>query len=148
MRVAGGAKISGLGIQGFATSAAASFSNQNLALASGSHAGFPWAGNGANGFLAFEFKATQAGPQYYGWAQVKNTDGGPWNDFELLGYAYSDNPNFLTGQTTTPEPATLGLLAMGAHMGLYGGLREESRKESRPSCSSVGRLAWYFVIRF
>ncbi len=46
---------------------------------------------------------------------MKNTDGGPWNDYELISYAYSNDPNFITGQTTaTPEPATMGLLALGA----------------------------------
>ena len=121
-KLAAGLKIATQNIAGYATAAARSFDTQTLGFAKG--AAGPWSGSGTTGFLAFEFKTTPTGPQLYGWAKVQNTDGGPWNDLELISYAYSDNANFQTGQTAaiTPEPATLGLLAMGA-VGLLAALR-------------------------
>ena len=75
---------------------------------------------GTTGFLAFEFKL--GATQEYGWARLTNIPnsngrGGNTsnvNDIKIVDLAYSDSPNFLTGQTAVPEPATAGLLALGA----------------------------------
>ncbi len=84
-------------------------------LAAGSnHAPFGWAGTGTVGFLAFEF--TLGTTPEYGWIQIKNLGnvngrGGnsPYvNDLELIDYAYSDDPNFATGQTAPPTAWTGG----------------------------------------
>lgn len=77
----------------------------------------PWAGRGL-GFLGLEF--TISGQVYFGWAQLDVEDldretGG--YDGELIGYAYETTPNqgLLAGEGNgTPEPGTLGLLALGS----------------------------------
>ena len=139
-REASGAKISGLGIWGHATTASRGYPAQQGWLADGSNAAYKWAGNGTTGFLAFEFKASNlvTGPEYYGWAKVENTDGGPWNDLELLGYAYSDNPNFQTGQTvaTARTGDIESLLAMGSVSNLLALLEDPQSKLAAMPTSS------------
>ncbi len=69
-------------------------------------------------FLGIEFN--QGGADHFGWARVgilttKNGVGSRGS--EVTGFAYETNPNqgIAAGQTTeaTPEPATVGLLAVG-----------------------------------
>ncbi len=75
---------------------------------------------GTTGFLAFEFKL--GATQEYGWVRLTNIPnsngrGGNTpnvNDINVVDLAYSDDPNFKTGQTAVPEPATVGLLALGS----------------------------------
>ena len=61
------------------------------------------------------------GQSHYGWAELDvvagRSAGGPFVDATLLGYAYDTvaNQAILAGQTSsTPEPGTLGLLALGS----------------------------------
>jgi hypothetical protein len=89
----------------------------NIDMASLNQGGnFKWGGAaGLTGFLGFEF-SINSGPEMYGWVQLENTTGSPKNGLEILGYAYSTDPTFVTGQTMAPvpEPASLALLATGA----------------------------------
>jgi hypothetical protein len=83
----------------------------------------PWA-YGASGFLGFQFQID--GQAHYGWAEVFATpgSGGPSYRGEVRGYAYNTVPNqpIRAGQTSDgdlvgeipPQPASLGLLALGA----------------------------------
>lgn len=64
------------------------------------------------GFIGFKFNGG-AGVEY-GWAKV-TMDGSPENGFTIVSYAWADNGTSITaGQTAVPEPASLGLLALGA----------------------------------
>jgi len=68
-----------------------------------------WSANGT-GFLGFEFN-TGAGEEY-GWARV-TMSGGYMHNMTLVDYAYGTPGQAITaGQV--PEPASLGLLALGA----------------------------------
>ncbi len=68
-----------------------------------------------NAFVGFEFN-NGAGVQY-GWARLK-MGGSPFNNFELLDYAYGDpGDTIVAGQTsegTAPTLESLGGLALGA----------------------------------
>jgi PEP-CTERM motif len=75
------------------------------------------------GYLGFEFSS--AGRQHFGWALLNVTSPIPLNGgnftAQLTQYAYDTTPGetILAGQTSNatspvPEPATLGLLALGA----------------------------------
>jgi hypothetical protein len=68
---------------------------------------------GAN-YLGFVFAGT-GGPQA-GWAQIATTANASGSSFEVLDYAYENDPNVSinAGQTVTPEPSTISLLALGA----------------------------------
>jgi len=82
------------------------------------------------GFLGFEFNL--GGGEQYGWARVNMTSGQKFNNFKLVDYAYGTVGQAITvGQTATPEPASLSLLAFGA-VGLLvdRGLR---RRKPRPA---------------
>jgi len=80
--------------------------------------------NRASGFLGFEFQID--GQAHYGWAEVLITGGDALEPFRgvVKGYAYDTVPNqpILAGQKIDgdwigeipPQPATLGLLALGA----------------------------------
>jgi hypothetical protein len=78
----------------------------------------PWRGN-ASGFLGLEFQID--GRAHYGWAAVHMTSS---ISGVITAYAYNTVPNqpILAGQTSDedligeipPQPATLGLLALGA----------------------------------
>jgi hypothetical protein len=65
------------------------------------------------GFIGFRF-AGVSGIEY-GWARV-TMNGGPGNGFTIVDYAWGDvGQAIVAGQTTAvPEPASLGLLAVGA----------------------------------
>ena len=81
-------------------------------------------GNVGDKFLGLRF--TINGQAHYGWAEfdmvgfVDPIFGGAYLDTTLLGYAYDTVPNqpIAAGSTTsfsaTPEPGTLGLLALGS----------------------------------
>jgi hypothetical protein len=62
----------------------------------------------STGYLGLEFEGTD-GQVHYGWAFFDGLD-------NLEGAAYNSLPDqqILAGQTTTPEPGTLGLLALGS----------------------------------
>jgi hypothetical protein len=98
--------------------------------------------NVTNGYLGLKFKIN--GKTHYGWARLTVTDKNAVITAVLTGYAYETIPNktIVAGQTKgpgdisieqadaaltvpTPEPAMLGLLAMGAP-GLSIWRREES----------------------
>jgi hypothetical protein len=66
-------------------------------------------------YLGLEFEI--AGQEHYGWARFDVTNGPDISiDAVLTGYAYNTVPNqgLLAGQGQTPEPGTLGLLALGS----------------------------------
>jgi hypothetical protein len=69
-----------------------------------------------NAFVGFKF-SNGAGVQY-GWARLTMSDGSPFNDFELVDYAYGDpGDTIVAGQTSDGTPSTLqslGGLALGA----------------------------------
>jgi len=107
----------------------------------------PWA-NVRNRYLGFKFK--YGGRTHYGWARLNVTAGRHREITALLtGYAYETIPNrpIVTGQTTdglsnegahfgairfpTPQPATLGILALGSPgLSIW-------RKEQRESCNET-----------
>jgi len=84
----------------------------------------PWV-NGGSGFLGLEFQIN--GKAHYGWAEVTVPHSGACPGFMgvVMGYAYNTMPNqpILADQRSDedtiggipPRPATLGLLALGAH---------------------------------
>jgi PEP-CTERM motif len=64
------------------------------------------------GFIGFRFNG--GGGMEYGWARV-NMDGTSLNGFTVVDYAWADvGTSIRAGQTTIPEPSSLGLLAVGA----------------------------------
>lgn len=84
-------------------------------------------GNAGDKFLGLRFDIN--GQAHYGWAEfdvvgfVNPIFGGAFLDATLLGYAFDTVPNqaiaagkttFSTTFSTTPEPGTLGLLALGS----------------------------------
>jgi hypothetical protein len=85
----------------------------------------PWK-NDTSGFLALEFQID--GQAHYGWAEVfvATFESGGFTEYRgvVKGYAYNTVPNkpMRAGQTSdrdligeiAPQPATLGLLALGA----------------------------------
>jgi hypothetical protein len=75
----------------------------------------PWV-NASSKFLGLEF--TLNGEIHFGWAQlsVPAEGRGFMPVLHLEGYAYNTVPDasIFAGQTAVPEPATLGLLALGA----------------------------------
>ena len=78
--------------------------------------------NGGNGFLGLEFQI--GGQVHYGWAEVFVAGPPPTYYGQVTGYAYNTVPNqpIRAGQKSNtdviggipPQPATLGLLALGA----------------------------------
>jgi hypothetical protein len=70
--------------------------------------------NSGTGFIGFEFNGGSG--IEYGWARVTMNSGTPVNTFTLVDYAWADTGTaIVTGQiTAVPEPASLGLLALGA----------------------------------
>ena len=75
--------------------------------------------NVTNKFVGLDISVN--GQDHYGWAELNvvtgRSMGGPFVDATLLGYAYDTvgNQAILAGQTSsTPEPGTLGLLALGS----------------------------------
>ncbi|HEV2176535.1 MAG TPA: PEP-CTERM sorting domain-containing protein [Terriglobia bacterium] len=71
--------------------------------------------NVTNGYLGLEFLIN--GQEHFGWARLDVMNGsGVSIDTLLTGYAYNTvaGQQILAGQTTTPEPGTLGLLALGS----------------------------------
>ncbi len=97
----------------------------NATMVSGGYdnANAHWFGVGT-GFLGFKFN-NGAGDEY-GWARVTINHAQNWR-FTLVDYAYGTVGQAITaGQTATPEPASLALLAVGA-VGLLA-LRKKSNK--------------------
>jgi len=83
-----------------------------------------WTTN-STGFLGFEFN-TGAGEQY-GWARI-TMSGGFKHEMEVVDYAYgTPGQVIVAGQEVTPEPASLGLLAIGA-LGLLAARRGRKGK--------------------
>jgi len=82
------------------------------------------------GFLGFEFN--QGAGEQYGWVRVNMTSGAPLNAFKVVDYAYGTVGQAITvGEEAAPvpEPASLGLLAIGA-IGLLAVRRGGKRKIS------------------
>lgn len=83
----------------------------------------PWAGKGsALGFLGIELNDSNFQP-HFGWAELRiqphiSMDGKEGYDGTVIGYAYQtvSNESIRAGQGNlgTPEPGTLGLLALGS----------------------------------
>jgi PEP-CTERM motif len=74
------------------------------------YANSQWTAAGT-GFIGFRFNAG-SGTQF-GWARI-TMDGAPGNTFSLVDYAWGDIGQVITaGQTSVPEPGSLGLLALG-----------------------------------
>lgn len=63
------------------------------------------------GFIGFRFNGGSG--IEYGWARV-TMNGSPGNAFTLVDYAWGDTGTAVTAGQTVPEPASLGLLAVGA----------------------------------
>jgi len=94
-----------------------------LAYRTCSASGGPWA-NATDKFLGLEFQVD--GKEHFGWAELSVTGSGCAITATLEGYAYNTVPGepILAGQTheleaflaprPAPQPATLGLLALGA----------------------------------
>ncbi len=83
-------------------------------------------GSAGTGFIGFRFKT--GGNLEYGWARV-TMGGGPSNHITLDDYAYTTGTtptSFKTG--AVPEPASLGLLAVGA-VGLLAFRAAKKREE-------------------
>lgn len=73
------------------------------------HSKFEAAGTG---FIGFRFNGGSG--IEYGWARV-TMNGAPGNGFTVVDYAWGDvGTAIVAGQTAVPEPASLGLLAVGA----------------------------------
>jgi PEP-CTERM motif len=82
----------------------------------------PWAQPAMNGYLGLVFNLS--GQKHYGWARLNSTcflGSGDLVNAMLTGYAYNTIPGqgIFAGQTAadgvaTPEPGTLGLLALGS----------------------------------
>lgn len=73
-----------------------------------------WSPTGGSAYLGFYFDAGSG--KQAGWAQIATTANAAGSSFELLSYAYENDPNtaILAGQTVpTPEPGTMTLLALG-----------------------------------
>ncbi len=88
----------------------------NRMASNGLHGKWKTAGTG---FLGFEFNP--GGGVEYGWARVTIGGGGTkaYSKMTLVDYAYGTPGQAITaGQTAVPEPASLGLLAVGA-VGLF-----------------------------
>ncbi|HEY6290483.1 MAG TPA: PEP-CTERM sorting domain-containing protein [Terriglobia bacterium] len=85
------------------------------------------------------------GQDHYGWAELNvvagRSAGLPFVDATLLGYAYDTvaNQTILAGQTSsTPEPATLGLLALGSLGLAFRRRRKAATVEQDSSCKAHG----------
>ncbi len=104
LRLAFGDKI---GSQSFGFSARM-LSAAFLSLAKGS-----W--DNKSGYLGFEY-FDNAGLAHFGWAKMSVSVTSSRITGNLRGYAYDTvaGETIFAGQTTTPEPGTLGLLALGA----------------------------------
>jgi hypothetical protein len=75
----------------------------------------PWAGIGKNGYFGVRFVIGDE--THYGWIAAHNIAGHGGDLISISGWAYENDPDksIGAGQTsTTPEPATLGLLALGS----------------------------------
>ena len=73
-----------------------------------------WPANGDSSYLGFYFDAGSG--KQAGWAQIATTADAAGSSFEILSYAYENDPNtaILAGQTVpTPEPGTMTLLGLG-----------------------------------
>lgn len=76
----------------------------------------PWATrtNNTQGFGAFRFDYSYApGTYYYGWAQLTYNNGNQ-HSLTLENFAWNDTANQAITTAAVPEPAGLGLLALGA----------------------------------
>lgn len=103
-----------LGAAGGQVLSALGFNPANYFNTMAYHGGFTYSqflGQGV-GMVGFNFISPAEGTLHYGWARVNMTSGAPKNDMTLVDWAYSDQAGFLAGQV--PEPASLGLLAVGA----------------------------------
>jgi hypothetical protein len=86
-----------------------------LAISGGKYSSHWLGGPGTTGFVGFEFNGG-AGAQY-AWARILLDTGPNKNYFTLVDYAWGDPGDiFNAGDLTpaVPEPATIGLLALGA----------------------------------
>ena len=66
-----------------------------------------------NAFLGLEFTGTD-GQTHYGWARLDVPDQSVSNQETLVDFAYESTPNTAIVTGAVPEPASLGLLALGA----------------------------------
>ncbi|MCB9858720.1 MAG: PEP-CTERM sorting domain-containing protein [Phycisphaerales bacterium] len=64
------------------------------------------------GIIGVEFDIS--GSNHFGWIRVNNRTGVPTHFYTLVDWAYEDQPNTQILAGAVPEPASLGLLALGA----------------------------------
>jgi hypothetical protein len=73
-----------------------------------------WNLSSSNNYVGFRFQNEATGQVHYGWFQVLFGSAANVSPRLLVAYAYEDQPGVSINAGVVPEPASLGLLALGA----------------------------------